>query len=211
MFGHETANDRVTCLVIGRVELLRFAHNHGAAFGAHHDLVFRLLEFIHADDALVRACGKQRRLVDQVRKVGTRKPGRATCDHAWANVVTKGHLAHMHFENHFPATYIRQRYDDLPIETTGSQQRRIENVRTVSRRNDDDAFSTFKAVHFDKHLVQRLLAFIMTATKARTTVPADRIEFVDEDDARSLFLGLVEHVANSGCANTDKHLDKVRA
>ena len=42
-----------------------------------------------------------------------------------------------------------------------------------------------------------------------TTVPTDGIEFVDKNDARRLFLGLVKHIADTGCANTDKHLDEV--
>ena len=36
------------------------------------------------------------------------------------------------------------------------------------------------------------------------------IEFVDENDARRLLLGLVEHVADTGRADADKHLYKVR-
>jgi len=39
---------------------------------------------------------------------------------------------------------------------------------------------------------------------------ADRIDFVDEDDARGIFLRLFEHVPDAACAHTDKHFDKVR-
>ncbi|MCY1353260.1 hypothetical protein D9M69_395970 [compost metagenome] len=38
----------------------------------------------------------------------------------------------------------------------------------------------------------------------------DGVDLVDEDDARGVLLGLVEHVADAGCADTDEHLDEVR-
>ena len=39
----------------------------------------------------------------------------------------------------------------------------------------------------------------------------DCIDFVDEDDAGSILLGLIEHIADAACADTDEHLYKVRA
>ena len=40
---------------------------------------------------------------------------------------------------------------------------------------------------------------------------ADRVDLVDEDDARRRLLGLVEHVADAARADADEHLDEVRA
>ena len=56
---------------------------------------------------------------------------------------------------------------------------------------------------------KRLLALVVTATEAGTTMPTDRIELIDEDDARRLLLRLVEHVTDAGCTDADKHLDEV--
>src|SRR5690606_30316891 len=41
-------------------------------------------------------------------------------------------------------------------------------------------------------------------------MPADRVELVDEYDAGSLLLRLVEHVAHTRCPDTDEHFDEVR-
>ena len=68
-----------------------------------------------------------------------------------------------------------------------------------------------EAVHFDQHLVQRLLAFVVAAAQAGAAVAADGVDLVDEDDAGRTLLGLLEHVAHAGRADADKHLDKVRA
>ena len=39
---------------------------------------------------------------------------------------------------------------------------------------------------------------------------ADRVDFVDEDDAWRVLLGLLEHVAHAACADADEHFDEVR-
>ena len=59
-------------------------------------------------------------------------------------------------------------------------------------------------------LVERLLAFVVTAAEAGAAMTADRVDLVDEDDAGCVLLRLVEHVADAGGADADEHLDEVR-
>ena len=49
----------------------------------------------------------------------------------------------------------------------------------------------------------------MTAAQTGATMAADGIDFVDEDNAGRVLLGLFEHVAHARCADTDKHFHKV--
>ena len=42
-----------------------------------------------------------------------------------------------------------------------------------------------------------------------TALATDGVDFVDEDDGRRRFLGLLEQVAHAGSAHTDEHLDEV--
>src|SRR5580704_3619268 len=49
-----------------------------------------------------------------------------------------------------------------------SQQRRVQDVRSVGRRDDDDALRRVKAVHLVQHLVQHLLALVVAATQTGT-------------------------------------------
>ena len=106
---------------------------------------------------------------------------------------------------------VGDRHHDLAVETTRAQQGRVKHVGAVCRRDDDDAFIGFKAVHFHQQLVQRLLAFVVGIAEAVATATSDSVDFVDEDDARRVLLGLFEHVAHAACANADEHFDKVRA
>ncbi len=96
------------------------------------------------------------------------------------------------------------------IETAGAQQGGIEHVGTVGRGDQDHAFVRFEAVHLDQQLVQRLLAFIVTAAETGAAMTADRVDFVDEDDAGRVLLALFEQVANAAGADADEHLDEVR-
>ena len=99
--------------------------------------------------------------------------------------------------------------DDAAIEAAGTQQRRIEHVGTVGRGDEDDAFVRFEAVHLDEQLVQRLFALVVTAAEAGAAMTADRVDFVDEDDAGGVLLALLEQVADARRADADEHLDEV--
>ncbi len=85
-----------------------------------------------------------------------------------------------------------------------------EHVRAVGGSDNDDAVVDLEAVHLDQQLVQGLLALVVATAQAGTAVAADGIDLVDEDNAGRLLLGLVEHVAHTGGAHADEHLDEVR-
>ncbi len=117
----------------------------------------------------------------------------------------------MHLQNLLAPDHVRIRHDDLPVEAAGAQQRRVEHVRAVGRGDQDDAFVRLEAVHLDEQLVQRLLALVVAAAKARAAMPADGVDLVDEDDARRILLRLLEHVAHAARADADEHLDEIGA
>ena len=66
-------------------------------------------------------------------------------------------------------------------------------------------------VHLHQQLVEGLLAFVVTATQTGAALTTDGIDLIDENDARRVLLGLLEQIANPGCADADEHLDEVRA
>src|SRR4029453_16915385 len=94
---------------------------------------------------------------------------------------------------------------------TRAQQRWIEDVGPVGRGDDDHAVVGLEAVHLDEQLVERLLALVVTAPAGGTAMAADRVDLVDEDDARRVLLALLEQVADAAGADADEHLDEVRA
>ena len=86
----------------------------------------------------------------------------------------------------------------------------IEHVGTVRRGDEDDAFVRLEAVHLDEQLIQRLLALVVPAAETGAAMASDRVDLIDEDDARRVLLALLEQIANARGADADEHLDEVR-
>src|SRR5690606_1389636 len=108
----------------------------------------------------------QGRLVDKVHQIRAGETGRTTSQNLEVDVGCQRHLADVDLEHLFAARDVRVRHDDLTVETAGTQKGRVENVGTVGRRDQDDAFIGFKAVHLDEELVEGLFAFVVPAAKA---------------------------------------------
>ncbi len=206
---HQTADDGVARLVIRGKGLLVLAHGHRAALGTHQNLVAGTVEVVHADFLLAATRREQCCLVAQVGQVGARETrGTAGDDHRH-DIVGQRQLAHVHAQDLLAALDVRQADHDLTVKTAWTQQRRIQHVGTVGRRNHDHAFATLETVHFDQQLVQGLLALVMPAAETGTAMTAHRIDFVDEDDAWRVLLGLLEHVAHAAGTHADEHFDEV--
>ena len=115
----------------------------------------------------------------------------------------------MHFEDLLATAYIRQTDHDLTVETSRTGQCGIQDIGTVGCGNHDYPFVSFKAVHFHQHLVQRLFTFIMTTPKPRTALTTDRIDLVNKNQTRRIFLRLLKHIAHTGSPHTDEHFYKI--
>src|SRR5476651_2013959 len=76
-----------------------------------------------------------RRLVDKVHQVGAGKSRRAAGNGLEVDIRRQRHLANVNLEDLFAADDIRIRYHHLAVETAGTQQRRIEHVGPVARRD----------------------------------------------------------------------------
>ena len=66
----------------------------------------------------------------------------------------------------------------------GRRSALIEDVGPVGGGNEDDPLVALEAVHLDEQLVEGLLALVVAAAEAGAAVAADRVDLVDEDDAR---------------------------
>src|SRR4051794_24896128 len=116
----------------------------------------------------------------------------------------------MHLEN-LDAALLRRAADaDMPVEAPGAEQGRIENVGAIRRSQHDDKVGLGEAIHLAKNLVERLLALVMPAAQPRATLATHRVDFIDEDDRRRVFLGRAKQVAHPAGADADEHLDELR-
>ena len=190
-----------------------------ALLRAHHALLLeardqpidRRLEVLHVDRGLVVARREQRRLVDEVREIGAGEPGRARRDDLQVDVRRHLHALGVNAQDLLAALDVGLVDEHLAIEPARAEQRRVEHLGAVGRAHDDDALARIEAVHLGEQLIERLLALLVAAERALHAHLAERVELVDEDDARRLGFGLLEQIADARGADADEHLDELRS
>ncbi len=197
--------------MIGRVLLFLVGQQQRLALHAHQDFVFGHFEVVHQHGFAILPRRCECRFVHHVGEIGARESRRTARQHREIHIVGQWNLARVHAQNFFAPAHIRTIHHHPPVKTSRPQQRRIEHIRTVGRGHQDDAIVRFEAVHFDQQLVQRLLALVVPAAEARAAVTSNGVNFVDENDAGSVLLALLEQVAHAARAHAHEHLDEVRA
>ena len=99
---------------------------------------------------------------------------------------------------------------DLSVETTSTHKCRVEDFGAVGCCKDNDTAVCVESVHFGKKLVKSVFSLIVTTEAVRLSTGATYgINFIDEDNARSLALCLTEKVTYTRCANAYKHFNKI--
>ena len=144
-------------------------------------------------------------------EIGARKPGRARGDDPQVDVGRDLHRPRVNAQDVFAAAHVRLVDQHLPIEPARAHQRRVEHLGPVGRGHDDDALARVEAVHLGEQLVERLLALFVAAHRRLDARLAERVQLVDEDDARRLAFGLLEEIAHARGADADEHLDELRS
>src|SRR5262249_4037652 len=107
--------------------------------------------------------GEERSLVHEVFEICTGKPRRPTCDDLEVHIGPDGDTTRMDHQDSKASFEVGSRHQDPAIETTGPQNRWVEHVGSVRRRNDDDPIRGLESVHFYEQLIQRLLPFVVSS------------------------------------------------
>ena len=142
-----------------------------------------------ADRLFVAPGSQDGGFVDQVFDIRAGKAGRLLGNRRIVDVLPNRLALDVDLQDLLASVHVRPIQDHAPVETAGAQQRRIENVGPVGRRDDDHVRVGIEAVHLDQDLVERLLALVVRAAQAGAAMATDRVDFVDEDDAGRIALG----------------------
>src|SRR5262249_3109231 len=86
-----------------------------------------------------------------------------------------------------------------------------EHVRPVGRGDQNHAFVGLETIHLDQQLVEGLLALVMAAAQAGTTMASDSVDFVVEIYAGRILFPLDDQIANARGAHSYEHLNEVAA
>ena len=116
----------------------------------------------------------------------------------------------MHLQYGFASLNVGIIYGYLPIKPARAQKRGVKYIRAVGGGDNYYAFVHGKAVHLNKELVERLLAFVMPAAKAGAALAAHGVYFVYKHNRGGALLGGGEKIPHPACANAYEHFNKVR-
>mmetsp|Transcript_4107 Transcript_4107/g.10463 ORF Transcript_4107/g.10463 Transcript_4107/m.10463 type:complete len:282 (-) Transcript_4107:535-1380(-) len=172
---------------------------------------------LHAHRGSSFAGSDQSGLVAHVRNLGTGHAGcercQSVCQFGRALLApVECERRQVHAEDFLAPRDIGLVHSDLPVEATGADQRGVEHIRAVCARQHNDASRRAEPVHLDQQLVECVLALVIAAALPATTALApNRVDLVDEDDARRERARLRKEVTHAARADADKHLDEVGA
>ena len=210
--GQQPHHGSVSRLVNRRSVTLLSGHYGIFLLQTTHDTVDSGQEILFCNLLLVVSCSDQSGLVADIGDVGTRETCRLLCQELVADTLLTTQLARMNAEDRLALLHVGQTHVNLTVETTRTHQRLVQNICAVGCCQHDHTRVGRKAVHLGQHLVQCIFALVVAReTCILATCTTDSVDLVDEDDAGSLLLGLLEQVAHTRCTHTHKHLDEVRA
>ena len=206
----QSSDQRMPNFMVGNGLLLFVCQNCILLLIAGNDGFNRLFQIRLRHRVTALADSLQSTFVDDVGQLSAGGTGSHSCDNAVVNVRIRLDLLGMNLEDCFTALQIRQFYRNTAVKPSRPQQRRIQRLRTVRRGENNDAAVGFETIHLGQQLVESLFTLIVAAIVAGNTLSADGIDFIDEDDARRLFLGLLEEVTDLGGPHADEHFNKFR-
>src|SRR2546423_9925194 len=117
----------------------------------------------------------------------------------------------MNLEDRHTGFGTRHRDLDDAVEPSRSQERFVEDVRTIRRPDDLDLSQRVEAIEFREELHQRPLDLPVSGRRDLEALGADRIESVDEDDGRRLLPGELEQFPHQASAFADVFLHELGA
>mmetsp|Transcript_16224 Transcript_16224/g.34085 ORF Transcript_16224/g.34085 Transcript_16224/m.34085 type:complete len:284 (+) Transcript_16224:771-1622(+) len=200
-------------LVVGN-ELVLSGGEHGSSsllFEPDHNAVNGSINLFPSDGGLALACCCNCSFVHEILELGSRKSWGTTSNGLEIDIGFQGLATGVHTEDAGASLEVGEVDGDLPIKTSRTQQGLIQNVNTVSSRDGNDSRVSVETIHLNQNLVNCLFALVVSTSKSRATLTTDRIDFINEDDARGVLLRLSEHVANTGRSDSNKHLNELRS
>src|SRR6516165_2340320 len=150
-------------------------------------------------------------LVDEIGKIGARKAGGQSGDLVKVHTSRQSDLGHVDLQDLHPTRTIRPVHQHLAIEPARPQQGWIEHLRSVGGAEEDHAGCWIEPVELSEQLVEGLLFLVVAAERAGASAAAERIELVDENDARRRFPRLLEQIPHASRAYAYEHLDELGA
>ena len=148
--------------------------------------------------------------IDQIGQIRAHRTGCCLGDLFQIHILRQLDLPGMDLEGVQTALEIGAVHDDAAVKTAGTQQRLVQNFRTVGSGEAYDALGGVEAVDLTQKLVQGLL---LLGVAAEFVVPgtAYRVDLVNEYDTGCYLGSLLEQITDTAGTHAHEHFHKVRA
>ena len=203
--------DRVSALVKCGYALLFVGYDLALLLGTDTHFQERFPDIRHLYELASDLCRLDSSLIHEVLKVRSGKARRRFGYLVKINILRERLVLAVHIKDLASSLDVGSSYSDLPVKTTRSHDRGIEDIHTVCGREDYDPLIDSEPVHLNEQLVKRLLSFVMTAAHTGSAPSCNGIYLIDEHDARCVLFGLLKQIPYTAGTDTDKHFHKVRA
>mmetsp|Transcript_58143 Transcript_58143/g.135964 ORF Transcript_58143/g.135964 Transcript_58143/m.135964 type:complete len:204 (-) Transcript_58143:1119-1730(-) len=200
----------MTSLVVGDKLPLPLRHHGILLLKANGNALKRIADVILVNFCLVLPSCHNGSLVQQVGKIRTAHtrclPGHRAQIHRRCQRLALG----MDLQDGDPTLDIWWIHLNLTVESARSHKRLVQDVRPVCGCDDNDAIVNVETIHLSQELVDSLFPLIIPLAKASTSLSANCINFINEDDARGSLLSLGKEVSHTCCADACEHLNEFR-
>ena len=115
----------------------------------------------------------------------------------------------MYLQDIYTSLKIRLVNDDTAVKTSRTKQCLIEHFRPVGRCQYQQSARRIETIHLRKQLIQCLLTLIISSSVPAVTALSDRIDLIDKDDTRCVFLCFLKQITDTRCTDTDEHLHEI--
>ena len=204
------ADGGVTGFVEGDGPLLGIGDELVLLFESPHHAVHGIEEVLLAHLVGIPSGGDQGSLIADVGDVGPAETGRLPREEIHVNRVVRLQRTQVHVENGLPLLEVRHVDVNLAVEASSPHEGAVEDVCPVGRSENDDPTVRAEAVHLRQELVERVLPLVVGADAGVLTPGAAHgVDLIDEDNARTLLLGLFEEVPDPAGPHPDEHLHEV--
>ena len=200
----QLAAERVAGLVVGDDALLVVGQR-AARLHPGDDPLERGVEVDHLDRSARRRAAKIAASLQMFARSAPVSPEVWRASRLKSTSVGERLVARVDLEDPLAAADVGRRDEDLAVEASGPQQRRVELLEQVRGGDHDHVLARGEAVELDQQLVERLVAL---AGDVEAAVAADGVELVDEHDRGRLLARRLEQAPDPGRADADEHLDE---
>ena len=140
--------DRMACFVVCSDLLLLVGNDTALLLRTDSHFDKGSLDILLCDKGAVLLRRDNGRFVQQVLQIRSGEACSSLSDLLQIHIIPQRFVLRMYFQNLFSATDIRGSHRYLTVETTGTQDCRIQNIHTVGGRHNDNALIDAETVHF---------------------------------------------------------------